>query len=138
MVQLQAMLNQAKGVLNNAHAPYSGFHVACCILTTNCQFYVGCNVENASYGLTICAETNAIGQMVAAGEIAIAQILILVEHADICTPCGACRQRLIEFSNEKTLVHLATLPAGIQKTFTLEELLPHHFSAKNFAGCQPT
>lgn len=129
---LNVLFDKAKQVLSHAYAPYSKFKVACCILTKKGQFYAGCNVENASYGLTSCAEATAIGQMISAGESEIAEVFILIDRPEPCSPCGACRQRLIEFANVNTPVHLATVSGGMQQTFSLRELLPHSFTARNF------
>jgi len=125
------LLKQATNVLDNAYAPYSHFQVACCLLSDNGQYYVGCNVENASYSLTLCAEASAIAQMIAAGEKKITEALILIDSIEACSPCGACRQRLIEFADKDTPIHLATR-AGIQQTLSLGTLLPHTFTAANF------
>lgn len=126
------LLQHAQPMLSRAYAPYSNFHVACCLRTATDHYYTGCNVENASYGLTLCAEANAIAHMIAAGEHNIREILILVDKIQPCPPCGACRQRIIEFAHTDTPIHLATLSSGIQHTFTLGELLPHTFQASHF------
>lgn len=91
------MLDKAKEVSGNAHVPYSKFPVGACLLTENDKVYTGCNFENASYGLTICAERNAVGSAVAEGEKRYKAIAIYAPKMEKCFPCGACRQVLHEF-----------------------------------------
>jgi cytidine deaminase len=109
---------------------YSQFPVSCCIKTASGQYYSGCNVENASYGLGLCAEATAIGQMVSHGEKTITEMLVIGKGDALCTPCGACRQRIREFANDETLIHIAS-PDGYRASFTLGELLPHYFGPQN-------
>lgn len=125
---MNTLFEQAKTVRLHAYAPYSQFKVGCALKTKNEKVFVGCNVENASFALTQCAEANAIASMIAAGEKNIKELL-LVADTELCPPCGACRQIIAEFSQAKTLIHLANLQ-GIQKTLTIEELLPFSFSAQ--------
>jgi cytidine deaminase len=122
----QTLLSHAQAVIQNAYAPYSKFHVAAAIRTDTNQYFAGCNVENAAYGLTQCAEANAIGTMVAQGERHIQEILILGPTDNLCTPCGACRQLIYEFAAEDTLIHLATTQ-GIKLSAPLREFLPYPF-----------
>jgi cytidine deaminase len=90
---------EAAKVMKNAHAPYSNFHVGAAILLTNGQIFTGCNVENASYGLTNCAERTAIFSAVArfGPKIEIRAIAVTNDHGVACSPCGACRQVIYEF-----------------------------------------
>lgn len=122
----QILLNHAKAVIQNAYAPYSQFHVAAAIRADLDQYFAGCNVENATYGLTQCAEANAIGTMAAKGERHIQEILILSPTDNFCPPCGACRQLIYEFATENTLVHLATTQ-DIKLSAPLSEFLPYPF-----------
>ncbi len=132
----KALLDAAKDVRLRAHAPFSDYRVGAAVLDENGSVYVGCNVENASYPEGICAETNAIGSMVAAGGqriIAIAIVGGVAEHSsnsrfadiDLCTPCGGCRQRILEFADAATRILMqgkdGVVEAGI------EELLPRSF-----------
>lgn len=110
----------------NAYAPYSHFLVGACIESTNGQLFAGCNIENASYSMTICAEASAISAMVTAGQQRILQLAVITQGPGLSAPCGACRQRLNEFSTSDTLVHLCNL-AGDHKTYLLTNLLPHSF-----------
>ncbi len=123
---IQIMLQEAKKVITNAYAPYSQFHVAACIRSDQDHYFSGCNVENAAYGLTQCAEANAIGTMIASGDKRIQEILILGNTASLCTPCGACLQLIYEFATAETQVHLAT-PQGVQMTAPFGDFLPYPF-----------
>ena len=120
----------AKSARQNAHAPYSNFPVGVAILSKEGHFYSGCNVENISYPCGSCAETGAIAAMVAGGDKQITEILVLAEGGELITPCGACRQRIKEFSTPQTLIHLANA-SGVQKTCTIAELLPLAFAEKD-------
>ena len=122
----QLMIKKACAILSYAYAPYSHFSVAACISTQDGQFFTGVNVENSSYGLTICAERSAIAQMVASGYREIKHIVILSGDNALCAPCGACRQCIYEFTTPKTLVHLCN-QQSVLKTMTPDELLPMAF-----------
>lgn len=132
MQDFQTLLAHAKKIRLNAYAPYSNFLVGTCLESSSGILYSGCNVENASYGLTMCAEANAIAAMVAGGEYKIQQLLIIATGPGIVPPCGACRQRLAEFGTATTLVHLADLN-GSKQTYTMADLLPHAFLPKDLA-----
>src|SRR6185369_16938832 len=89
---LEALVESARTVRDKAYAPYSGFLVGAAVLSESGRIYVGCNVENASYGATLCAERNAIAQLVAAGERNVAAVAVFVDADDPAMPCGICRQ----------------------------------------------
>lgn len=125
---LQKMLQMAEHARQQAYAPYSQFHVGVCLRSTSGQFHIGCNVENASYGLTQCAEKNAIGNMVVIGEQRIAEVVIVGPEHVLCTPCGACRQLLREFGDDDLPIHVRD-EKGYLQTFTLGQLLPFSFSS---------
>jgi cytidine deaminase len=133
---LDAMLDAARAALANAHAPYSRFRVGACVRAASGRLYAGCNVENASYGLTECAETVAIGGMVAAGDREIIEVVVVTERDQPCPPCGRCRQQLAEFARPRTRVHLCG-PDGLQLTTTLGELLPLAFGSDAFGPRPP-
>jgi cytidine deaminase len=123
---VEPLLEAARAALVNAHAPYSRFRVGACVRAASGRLYAGCNVENASYGLTQCAESTAIGAMVAAGDREIVEVVLMTERAELCPPCGRCRQQLAEFARPQTRVHLCG-PDGVRATTTLGELLPLAF-----------
>ncbi|MBR2034216.1 MAG: cytidine deaminase [Alphaproteobacteria bacterium] len=127
MNNTQKLFSLASLAAKNAYAPYSEFAVGAAIYSNNNKFYSGCNVENISYPVGTCAEAGAIAAMVQDGEKIIKEILIFANSTKLITPCGACRQRIAEFSYPDTLVHLANLN-GVQKTYTIAELLPNSFS----------
>lgn len=120
------LLALASKAQKNAHAPYSNFYVGAAILDENGQLHASCNVENAAYPLGQCAEAGAISSMVASGSKQIKQILIVSPNDDFCSPCGGCRQKIAEFANSQTEVHMATKKGEI-KTVTFSELLPLAF-----------
>ncbi len=121
------MINNARSALQNAYAPYSKYTVASCLCTKDNTLFTGVNVENSSYGLTVCAETSAICQMVAAGHHRIKSMVILAGDNALCPPCGACRQRIHEFSLEETRLYLCNKTV-VLKTVSINELLPMAFS----------
>lgn len=111
----------------NAYVPYSHFAVGAAIETQNGKYYAGCNVENISYPVGTCAEAGAIAAMVANGDKKICKILVLADTDELITPCGACLQRIKEFSDDSTLILLAN-KQGIQKKLTIAEMLPFGFA----------
>ena len=122
----QMLFALASKAQQNAYAPYSNFHVGVAILDENAQLHAGCNVENAAYPLGQCAEAGAIAAMVASGCQSIKQLLIASPNDDFCSPCGGCRQKIAEFANEQTEIHLVT-KQGQVKTVQFTELLPLAF-----------
>ncbi len=127
---LTDMIERAAAVRERAHAPYSGFRVGACIRAESGTLYAGCNVENAAYPQGQCAEASAIGAMVSGGDSKIAEILVIGDGARLCTPCGGCRQRLSEFADPDTPVHVCG-PEGLRQTIPLGDLLPFAFVADN-------
>ncbi len=125
------LLAQARAARDNAYAPYSRFPVGASLLSDGGRTYAGANVENAAYPQGQCAEASAIGAMVAAGDRRIRAVLVVAGGPEPCPPCGGCRQRLAEFADRDTPVHLATADAGIVRTVTLGELLPLAFGPVN-------
>jgi cytidine deaminase len=126
MDSLDLLFDAAVKSQQNAYAPYSKFQVGAAIQTQNGTIYSGGNVENASYPVGVCAEASAISAMVNAGERAISAIVVMGEGAELVTPCGACRQRIFEFSIATTRIHIAG-PEGIRRSFFIDDLLPHAF-----------
>ena len=126
---IEELFASAKNVYVNAYAPYSNFNVAVALLGSNRKIYCGVNVENSSYPEGICAEAAAIGKMVTNGCKEIYEILVLADTKLPTTPCGGCRQRLMEFSNNSTPVYLCNLEKLLQVT-TIGDLLPGAFNLK--------
>lgn len=124
------MIFNAYSALAKAYAPYSKFTVASCICTDKDNLYTGVNVENGSYGLSSCAEASAICNMVSAGEQQIKSIVVLAGTNQLCPPCGACRQKIHEFSTPQTIVHLCDKDS-ILRSIPITELLPLAFHFKS-------
>lgn len=122
----EEMIELAKKVSENAYVPYSKFPVGACLLCENDKVYTGCNFENGSYGLTICAERNAVGTAIANGERKIKAIAIYSPNMQNCTPCGACRQVLAEFKSDEGLDVITLCNEGI-RVHSIDELLPEGF-----------
>ena len=116
----------ARAAQANAYAPYSRFRVGAALRTPSGAIYSGGNVENAAYPEGVCAETSAISAMARAGERRIAEICVIGDGEALCTPCGGCRQRIREFADAGTVVHIAG-PEGVRATFRLSSLLPDSF-----------
>ena len=110
-----------------AYVPYSGFAVGAALRTADGQVFTGCNVENASYGLAVCAERIAVFQAVARGQRAIEAVAVVTENG--VTPCGACRQVLTEFNPRMTVI-VADMGGG-RRIYTLPELLPNAFGPEH-------
>ena len=120
------LLQAALTARAHAHAPYSGFKVGAALRAADGSIHAGCNVENAAFPQGQCAEATAIGVMIAAGATRIAEILVVADGPETVNPCGGCRQRLVEFADSATPVHLAG-PEGVRATVSLGELLPRAF-----------
>lgn len=125
--KMKKMLRLAKKARANAYAPYSKFKVGACISTRNGKYYIGANAENSSSPEGTCAETNAIGAMISAGNRDIDTVVIMGPEHKLVTPCGGCRQRLVEFSHRDVPVYLFN-DDGDMKMMTVGELLPESFS----------
>jgi cytidine deaminase len=124
------LFREAKAAQARAYAPYSKFRVGAALRTPDGAIFAGGNVENASYPEGWCAETSAIAAMAAAGARRIAKICVIGDGEALCTPCGGCRQRIREFADAATLIHIAG-PEGVRRTFTLAELLPESFGPEH-------
>lgn len=120
---IDELIARATAVREHAHAHYSGFAVGAAIAAADGRIFVGCNVENVSFGLTICAERVAIGSAIAAGAREFEAIAIVTGAAQPTVPCGACRQVLAEFSPSMRIVSATT--AGATEEFSLDTLLPN-------------
>ena len=120
------LLEAAERAMRNAYAPHSGFKVGAALRAPTGAVYAGANVENAAYPQGQCAETSAIGALVAAGEREIVAVAVVAEQMDVCPPCGGCRQRLAEFGAAETPVYL-----GESYATTLGDLLPLSFGLES-------
>lgn len=121
------LIDKAREVLGNSYAPYSGVHVAAAVKSRDGSVFLGVNVENASYGLTICAERVAIASMVTAGKRSIDCIVVVSDTPEPLPPCGACRQVIAEFGGDDTLIVSYSIVSRRAETWTLGELLPYSF-----------
>lgn len=119
--------SRALGVRRSAYAPYSGYQVGAALLVRSGRVFIGCNVENASFGLCLCAERSAIAQMIAAGESDPVAIVVATRGPKAGTPCGACRQVLAEFATDLPVRLIVDgMPAATKDT-SLATLLPEAF-----------
>ena len=130
---VEALFSAAKAAYANAYAPYSKFPVGAALRTPEGEIFSGCNVENAAYPQGACAEAGAIAEMAKAGRRRIAEMLVIGGGEGLCTPCGGCRQRIREFADPSTRIHVAG-PDGVRASFTLAELLPHAFGPEHLSS----
>ena len=121
---------EAKKVREMAHVPYSQFKVGAAFLTEKNSVIAGCNVENAAYPQSQCAEASAIGNLISNGYTKIKEVVVIGSGDLLCSPCGGCRQRLREFASLDTLIHMCNMD-GHLKTSSLAELLPDSFGPEN-------
>ncbi len=124
----QALVKAAKAAKANAYAPYSVYHVGAAALSEDGQVFQGCNVENASYGLTVCAERNAIAGMVGSGSTRLSAIAVAT--AEGAVPCGACLQVMAEFTVGRDVPVLLVDKQGNVNETTLNALLPNAFAGE--------
>ena len=123
-MDLESLIDEARAVAEKAYAPYSGFQVGAALLAKDGSVHVGCNVENASYGLTVCAERSAVVGAVAQGVRRFRAVAIVTGGERPVGPCGACCQVLAQFAPDLVVVSEA---GGLRKQWTLGELLPVPF-----------
>lgn len=123
----KSMIETSEQMCNHAYAPYSNFFVGATILTDTGKIYKGCNVENASYGLTICAERNAIFNAVATegSKMQIKVVVVSSKTSSSCSPCGACRQVIAEFCDDNSIIIYKNDDEYIENTIL--DLLPNNF-----------
>jgi cytidine deaminase len=126
----KTLVEKAIEARSTAYVPYSKFQVGAAIITSNDQVYLGCNIENASYGLTNCAERTAIFKAVSEGDTEIKAIAVVADTEGPVSPCGACRQVIAEFATEETKIYLANLNGDVKET-TISEILPGYFTSKD-------
>lgn len=129
-MEYQELIAKAIEAKEFAYAPYSNFRVGAALLTKSGKIYTGCNIENASYGVTNCAERTAIFKAVADGEVEFEAIVITGDNGDYLMPCGVCRQVLAEFAEDSFKIILANNIEDY-KELTLGKLFPEAFRAEN-------
>lgn len=132
---LDRLAAAAVAVREHAYAPASGFRVGAAVLAPDGRVFAGCNVENASYGLTICAERAAVCAAVAAGVRQLAAVAIATDLDEPARPCGACRQVLAEFGS--TMAVLMVGRGGVRRQQRLDALLPQPFTFASFTSRKP-
>jgi len=129
--EYKKLIASTKRVRQFAYAPYSKFKVGSAVLTFNGKIYTGCNVENASYGLSICAERVAIAKAVTAGERKIRAIATVLESKESVGPCGACRQVISEFVNDVRVIMVTLSGKNSKQKFLIKkisQMIPYSFN----------
>lgn len=129
---VEKLIKEARRAQANAYARYSGYAVGAALRAASGRIYAGCNVENAAYPLSQCAEANAVAAMVLGGDREIIEIAIAGPGEVLCTPCGGCRQALAEFGDADIRVHVCG-PTGDVVEESLGVLIPHAFGPENLA-----
>lgn len=128
---MEELIRAAEAARDKAYAPYSKFKVGAAVETKTGRIYTGCNVENASYGLSNCAERTAIFKAISEGERELTRLAVIADSPDPASPCGACRQVIAEFGI-KTIIMCNT--KGERREVTLRELLPFAFDKTDLPG----
>lgn len=126
MATTDILFAAARDAMGKCYAPYSKFPVGAAILAEDGKVYKGANIENLAFPQGWCAECTAIGAMVMGGAKKIVEIAVIAEKMALCPPCGGCRQKIAEFADRGTLIHLCD-DRGVGKTMTMDELLPFSF-----------
>lgn len=128
----------ARAARERAYAPYSHFHVGAALVVASGEIFTGANVENASYGLCICAERNAVVAAALAGHRDVRAICVVTDASPPASPCGMCRQTLLEFAAQPATTRIIALgPNGARDEWTLAELIPHGFSGQQLESTRP-
>ncbi|MDF1610376.1 cytidine deaminase [Hoeflea sp. YIM 152468] len=123
------LFEAARTAMARCHAPYSKFPVGAAIRDADGRIHAGANIEVISFPEGWCAETTAISHMIMAGGHRIREVAVVAEKLELCPPCGGCRQRLAEFADADTLVHLCDAE-GVRQTMRMDELLPFAFETE--------
>ena len=124
------MKEKLEKLLENSYAPYSGLHFACIVETKNGNFYEGVNVENASYGATICAERNAINNAISHGEKAFKVLYLMTSSDEICYPCNLCKQTFLEFFDKDIIFNIMT-KSGKMEVMSFEKVMNTTFTKED-------
>jgi cytidine deaminase len=134
-IERSELEHRARAACEQAYAPYSRFKVGAAVETGDGRYFTGCNIENASYGLTLCAERVAVFSAIAAGARSIVAVAIYTPTTEPAPPCGACRQVLQEFGDEVTITSITA--SGMRKSWKLDALLPEPFGLDPAATDDP-
>ena len=126
------LIEKAREALSNAYCPYSGYKVGAAVLTVKGKIYTGCNIENAAYGPSICAERVAVFKAVSEGKRDFVRIAVAGSTKAFCAPCGVCRQVLQEFAPELEVILVNC--DGETLELTQRELLPYSFGSENLSA----
>lgn len=126
------LIQAARAVREHAFAPYSGFRVGAAVLTSEGRMFSGCNIENSTYGLTLCAERVAIFKAISEGARQFTRLAVVADTEELTPPCGACRQIIWEFCGD-VVVEVVNLKGG-SRTFRVAELLPVPFERSYLGG----
>ncbi|MCS7080823.1 MAG: cytidine deaminase [Chloracidobacterium sp.] len=132
----KALIAAAQAARRHAHAPYSGFAVGAVIQARSGRFYTGCNIENVSFGLTVCAERVALFKALSEGERDFQAVVVATEAATPTPPCGACRQVLWEFCGDIRIISVAAQGATME--WSLAALLPEAFNCHHLLSSPAT
>ena len=127
IIEMDRLIQAAREVRERAHAPYSGFKVGAAIEDEHGRVFTGCNVENASYGLSVCAETAAVLKAISEGAAKLKRIAVVADSSTLTPPCGACRQILWEFCGDLELT-MANL-SDKEETVLMKQIFPRPFDA---------
>lgn len=133
MLRDEELIELAKEAREAAHAPYSKFEVGAALITSDGKIYTGCNIENSTYSLTVCAERVAIFKAVSEGSREIVKIAVVADTENLTPPCGCCRQMIWEFASEETTVIMANLSGDVLRC-EIKDLLPKAFDASFLVG----
>jgi cytidine deaminase len=135
MTEWNELLEKAREVQKKAYSPYSKFRVGAALEGVSGRIYQGCNIENASYRVTTCAEQSAISVAIAAGERNFTRLAIVADSPDPAAPCGACRQALVEFAPDLEVYSVSK--TGVTQRWNIQELIPMAFTWKSLFPEQP-
>ncbi len=130
MSEKEELIQEAISIRSKAYVPYSTFPVGAALLTKTGKIYTGCNIENAAYPVSCCAERVAIFKAIADGESEFKEMAVVADTKRPVPPCGSCRQVMSEFFDKKLTIHLTNLHSNI-KSVTMDELLPFSFQPED-------
>lgn len=131
----ETLLQQSIDIRSKAYVPYSNFPVGAALLTKNGKVYLGCNIENAAFPVTCCAERVAIFKAISEGETEFDQLAVSADTERPVPPCGSCRQVMSEFFDKDTMIHATNLHGDV-KSMTMEEILPFSFESNDMKNAK--